>query len=97
VQKFLSREAHERTEIVGQKQGLLYINPQKPWPRDMEMEAQLAWLPPDWVEERNGKRQVIASRRERMPRHYVVGLPLLESDEMPRMRIRLPPPATPVP
>jgi ATP-dependent helicase YprA (DUF1998 family) len=72
VQRFLSREAHERTEVVGQKQGLLYINPSKPWPRDTEMEAQLAWLPTDWVEERNGKRQVIASRRERMPRHYVV-------------------------
>lgn len=72
VQKFITREAHERTEVVGQKQGLLYINPQKPWPRDTEMEAQLAWLPTDWVEERNGKRQVIASRRERMPRHYMV-------------------------
>jgi hypothetical protein len=72
VQRFLSREANERTVVVGQKQGLLYINPQKPWPRDTEMETQLGWLPPDWVEERGGKRQVIPSRRERMPRHYVV-------------------------
>ena len=72
TQKFLSREANERTEVPGQKQGLLYINPQKPWPKDTEMEAQLGWLPTDWVEERNGRRQVVASRRERMPRHYMV-------------------------
>lgn len=72
VQKFLSRDAHERAEVPGQHQGLLYINPQKPWPKDTEIEAQLSWLPTDWVEERKGKRQVIASRRERMPRHYVV-------------------------
>lgn len=72
VQKFVSREAHERTAVPGQKQGLLYINPQKPWPKDLEMEAQLDWLPTDWVEERNGKRQVISSRRVRMPRHYMV-------------------------
>ncbi|MEW5979782.1 MAG: DEAD/DEAH box helicase [Acidobacteriota bacterium] len=72
VQKFLAREAHDRTEITGQKQGLLYINPQKPWPKDTDMEAQLAWLPVDWIEERKGKRQVIASRRERIPLHYAV-------------------------
>ncbi len=72
VQKFLSREAHERTEVPGQKQGLLYINPEKPWPKDTDMEAQLDWLPTDWVEERNGKRQVTASRRVRVPRHYRV-------------------------
>jgi ATP-dependent helicase YprA (DUF1998 family) len=72
VQKFLSREAHERSEVPGQKQGLLYINPEKPWPKDTDMEAQLGWLPTDWVEERNGRRQVIASRRIRVPHHYRV-------------------------
>jgi len=72
VQKFLSREANERTVVPGQQQGLLYLNPLKPWPKDTNTEAQLNWLPTDWVEERNGRRQVVASRRERMPRHYVV-------------------------
>jgi len=72
VHRVVSREAHERTEVPGQKQGLLYVNPQKPWPKDTEMEAQLGWLPTDWVEERRGIRQVVASRRERMPRYYMV-------------------------
>lgn len=72
IQKFLGREAHERTEVPGQKQGLLYINPQKPWPRDSDIEARLEWLPADWKEDRNGMRQVIPSRRERVPRHYMV-------------------------
>ena len=72
VQRMLAREAHERTVVPGQQQGLLYINPAKPWPKDTETEAQMNWLPTDWVEERNGRRQIVASRRERMPRHYVI-------------------------
>lgn len=72
TQKFLSREAHDRTEVPGQTQGFLYINPDRPWPKDTDMEAQLSWLPSDWIEERGGKRQVIPSRRERVPRHYIV-------------------------
>src|ERR1035438_651170 len=72
VQRMVAREAHERTVVPGQQQGLLYINPAKPWPKDTETEAQMNWLPTDWVEERNGRRQIVASRRERMPRHYIV-------------------------
>ena len=72
VQRMVAREAHERTVVPGQQQGLLYINPVKPWPKDTETEAQMSWLPTDWVEERNGRRQIVASRRERMPRHYVI-------------------------
>ena len=72
VQRMVAREAHERTVVPGQQQGLLYINPAKPWPKGTETEAQMNWLPTDWVEERNGRRQIVASRRERMPRHYVI-------------------------
>lgn len=72
LQKFLTREAHERTEVAGQQQGLLYVSPQKPWPKDTDSEARLNWLPTDWVEERNGRRQIVASRKDRVPRHYMV-------------------------
>lgn len=72
VQKFGAREAHERATSPGQQMGLLYVNPRKPWPLDGDLEAQLDWLPADWIEERNGRRQVIESRRNRMPRHYRV-------------------------
>ena len=71
-QRIVAREAHDRTVIPGQQPGLLYLNPAKPWPRDTETEAQMDWLPTDWVEERAGRRQVVAARRERMPRHYVI-------------------------
>ena len=56
AQRFTSREAHDRTEVPGQRQGLLYINPEKPWPKDTETDAQISWLPADWLEERHGKR-----------------------------------------
>lgn len=71
-QKFLPREAHERSEVPGQRQGLLYINPDKPWPKESEADLRLNWLPADWIEERNGRRQVIPSRRERPPQHFLV-------------------------
>ena len=73
TRKFLSRDANERAEVPGQQQGLLYLNPQKPWPEDAEADARHAWLPADWVEKsQGGKPRVIASRRERVPQHYKV-------------------------
>jgi ATP-dependent helicase YprA (DUF1998 family)/very-short-patch-repair endonuclease len=72
AQKFVAREAHDRTQVPNQKQGLLYISVEKPWPKDIYVEEQLNWLPPDWVEERNERRQIVASRRERVPRYYSV-------------------------
>jgi ATP-dependent helicase YprA (DUF1998 family) len=72
LQRFIPREAHDRTQVPNQKQGLLYINQERRWPKDIYVEEQLSWLPPNWVEERNGKRQIIPSRRERVPRYYSV-------------------------
>lgn len=72
VQRFLSRDANERAQVTGQQQGFIYMNPDRPWPKDSSAEEQIERLPIDWVEERNGKRQVIQSRRDRVPRHYKV-------------------------
>ena len=70
--KFTAREAHDRTEVAGSETGFLYINPDKPWPTDDKTEAVMDLLPDDWVEDRNGRRQIIRSRRDRVPRHYTV-------------------------
>lgn len=67
LERFLPREAHDRAEVPGQKRGLLYLNPEKPWPRADERDALMDRLPPDWVEERNGQKHIIASRRGRIP------------------------------
>lgn len=72
TQRFVSRDAHERTVVGGQRQGFIYVNTDRPWPKDADSEDQFGRLPVDWVEERNGRRQVIQSRRERVPRHFQV-------------------------
>ena len=74
LEKFVAREAHDRTQVQNHKQGLLYISEERPWPKDLYVEEQLSWLPSDWVEERNEKRQIIPSRRQRVPRYYSVQL-----------------------
>jgi len=72
LEKFIPREAHERTEVPGQKLGLLYLDPDNPWPSAADQEALMDRLPPDWLEERNGKRRIIPSRRERVPEAITV-------------------------
>jgi ATP-dependent helicase YprA (DUF1998 family)/very-short-patch-repair endonuclease len=67
LEKFIPREAHDRAEVPGQKLGLLYLNPEKPWPSQADQEALMDLLPPDWVEDRGGRRRIIPSRRERVP------------------------------
>lgn len=70
--RFTTREAHDRNEVGGSEIGFLYVNPEKPWPTDDKQEAIMEWLPDGWTEERNGRKQIIRSRRERVPRHYTV-------------------------
>jgi len=66
-ERFAARDPHDQSEGGKSSIGFLYYDPERPWPRDHETDARLDRLPPDWVEERNGKRQVIASRRDRIP------------------------------
>jgi ATP-dependent helicase YprA (DUF1998 family) len=67
LEKFIPREAHDRAEVPGQKLGLLFLDPKNPWPSLADQEALMDRLPPDWLEERNGRRRIIPSRRERIP------------------------------
>lgn len=67
LERFLPREAHDRTKAPGQTLGLLYLNPEKPWPTFNEWDELLNRLPPDWVEERGGQRRISPYRRDRIP------------------------------
>lgn len=71
-ERFLPREAHDRTAVPGQTLGLLYLNPARPWPSLSESDELLAQLPPDWIEERSGRKRITASRRNRVPEAIIV-------------------------
>jgi very-short-patch-repair endonuclease len=67
IEKFLPREAHDRTQVPGQSLGFLYVNSENPWPSEQQMEQLLDRLPMDWVQDRNGQRRIVASKKSKIP------------------------------
>lgn len=67
VERFTPREAHDRAELPGHELGFLHICSDKPWPRERGSAEEISRLPPDWIEEVDGTRRIIKSRRDRVP------------------------------
>lgn len=65
--QLLPREAHDRTVLPGKKLGFVYLSAVRPWPGKNETEALMDRLPPDWIEERGGRRSILPIRRDRVP------------------------------
>ncbi len=67
VEQFLPREAHDRTFVPGKSLGFLYVNQDNPWPDLKNVEALVERLPNDWLEDRDGVRSIVKSRRPKIP------------------------------